>query len=368
MIKGRRTSIVHSEQFFDKIRQSHSCKISSRPYQIPPEEDAPACSPTPPQLNENQIPPEADAPAPSPASPQLKKQIPPEEDAPAPPAPSPTPPHLKKQIPPEADAPSPTPPQLKNIIHTVGPDFRRGEFRGQAGHDTLAQAYLSVFERFVEANKQTLRLLPISGGIFSGGQPIPEMTAHALRRVVEYLVNKNPELLVELAKRDIWLCIFEEREWGDFLGTGAFGYSGEEEEEDQVEGEVGGKEVGVGKKDEILESVSPPPGRAQSGGGGGPSPGRAQDGGDGGPSPGRAQGGGGGPEAMQVEVEGEHGAAVAEQHGGALAGMEGPERHGGALAGMEGVVFENAKEGEQQSADDMQEKERSSSKKRPREG
>jgi len=57
------------------------------------------------------------------------------------------------------------------VIHVVGPDFR-------VTHDItlLAESYVSVFREFITSGQTHLRLLPISGGIYSGNTDNPTVT------------------------------------------------------------------------------------------------------------------------------------------------------------------------------------------------
>ncbi|CAJ1328466.1 unnamed protein product, partial [Effrenium voratum] len=73
----------------------------------------------------------------------------------------------------------------KKCIHVVGPDFRMKD-RGFTEDDAvqeLALAYSNTLREFCTSGLRKLRLLPISGGIFSGPfkDDLPELTVRALQ-------------------------------------------------------------------------------------------------------------------------------------------------------------------------------------------
>jgi hypothetical protein len=60
-----------------------------------------------------------------------------------------------------------------HVVHVVGPDFRIGSPPRADAVEMLARTYANVLSEFVAVKQQhrtvrTLRLLPISGGVFSG--------------------------------------------------------------------------------------------------------------------------------------------------------------------------------------------------------
>lgn len=112
-----------------------------------------------------------------------------------------------------------------HCIHVVGPDFRRpisgkGEDPREHAVATLAAAYANVLNEFDASGCQTLRLLPISGGIFAGPwrDTVAELTRDALALACERVA---PEVATRLAsERRIELCIFMEQEVASFVTVG----------------------------------------------------------------------------------------------------------------------------------------------------
>eukprot|EP00438_Fugacium_kawagutii_P020857 Skav209429 [mRNA] locus=scaffold805:100482:102260:- [translate_table: standard] len=115
---------------------------------------------------------------------------------------------------------------MKKCIHVVGPDFRTSDdtFTEDDAVDKLAIAYRNVFEEFCSACTQhglrNMRLLPISGGIFSGRfkQDLPEMTARAVHAAYEQLSENEKK---QMKNSNIEMCIFMESELKEFQS--AFG-------------------------------------------------------------------------------------------------------------------------------------------------
>lgn len=113
---------------------------------------------------------------------------------------------------------------IVHCIHVVGPDFRSPTFgKGKPREHavaTLAAAYENVLAEFDASGCQTLRLLPISGGIFAGrwrGE-VAELTRDALALAC---VRVAPDVATRLAsERRIELCIFMEQEMASFVKVG----------------------------------------------------------------------------------------------------------------------------------------------------
>mmetsp|Transcript_57286 Transcript_57286/g.166215 ORF Transcript_57286/g.166215 Transcript_57286/m.166215 type:complete len:266 (-) Transcript_57286:40-837(-) len=98
----------------------------------------------------------------------------------------------------------------KHCIHVVGFDFRTRNMNKQEAIEVLTEAYGNVLMEFCTTGKKTLRLLPISGGIFSGywGQSMAQfstITAEALERAYWFL-PPDKQHLVDEAKLE--MCIF----------------------------------------------------------------------------------------------------------------------------------------------------------------
>ena len=112
----------------------------------------------------------------------------------------------------------------KNCIHVVGPDFRMRDFTRAEAVAELATAYGNVFNEFCEEGKKKglkkMRLLPISGGIFSGPfrEVLPELTAEAVQAAYVKLSEEQKKHMMDSS---IEMCIFMDAEFDLFRA--AFG-------------------------------------------------------------------------------------------------------------------------------------------------
>jgi hypothetical protein len=104
-----------------------------------------------------------------------------------------------------------------HVIHVVGPDFRESLTRNVPGRaideQQLSEAYKNVFVEFCKSSCETLRLLPISGGIFSGlykNQIKNEWTKVAINNAYSQLTEEKKKVL---NKREIHMCIFDDSEF-----------------------------------------------------------------------------------------------------------------------------------------------------------
>lgn len=121
----------------------------------------------------------------------------------------------------------------RHVIHVVGPDFRQGTWTEPLAVDALTAAYRNVFREYVgvigkapkagdvELPPHTLRLLPVSGGIFSGpfGERIPRMTWEALVKAYLQLREEERAVLLGPNCRSVNLCVYDEKEVHSFLGA-----------------------------------------------------------------------------------------------------------------------------------------------------
>eukprot|EP00759_Apiculatamorpha_spiralis_P011979 PhF_6_TR19088/c0_g1_i1/m.28075 len=115
----------------------------------------------------------------------------------------------------------------KNVVHVVGPDFRKGEWTRRAAVTALARAYCSVLAEYSEAirvgdggvTRHTLRMIPISGGIFSGpyAAEMPSLTWEAIELATRYLNSNEMDVLMSPSCRDISMCIFMEKDMPSFV-------------------------------------------------------------------------------------------------------------------------------------------------------
>uniref|UniRef100_A0A7S3B3J4 Macro domain-containing protein n=1 Tax=Haptolina ericina TaxID=156174 RepID=A0A7S3B3J4_9EUKA len=112
------------------------------------------------------------------------------------------------------------------VIHTVGPDLRVGDPTWKQAVRVLSRAYYNVLSEFHRERAKrdasapqltTLRLLPISGGIFAGAyqDQIAPLTMAALANGYRMLgAAEQKQLLGEAIQ--LHLCIFLEKEMSAF--------------------------------------------------------------------------------------------------------------------------------------------------------
>ena len=96
-----------------------------------------------------------------------------------------------------------------HVIHTVGPDFKLDlNLKRKEAVEKLAKTYKNIFTIAAQVGRHELRLLPVSGGIFSGKfrADMPGMTAEAIIKGYKML----SEWLRACIRIDITvkLCIF----------------------------------------------------------------------------------------------------------------------------------------------------------------
>ena len=99
----------------------------------------------------------------------------------------------------------------KGVIHVLGPYFRgkKEDYSSKQAVDDLSIVYENIFTEFVHSKRCVLRLLPISGGIFSGrfSDSLPQITFQAIKHA---FANLTPQLSSMLQTKTIHMCIFEE--------------------------------------------------------------------------------------------------------------------------------------------------------------
>jgi len=96
-----------------------------------------------------------------------------------------------------------------HVIHVVGPDFHSRKCTKADAVRELAEAYRNIFVAFLSCSVPTLRLLPVSGDIFSASfkADMPRITIEAIRDALRKL--QGPELQA-IQKRSICMCIYED--------------------------------------------------------------------------------------------------------------------------------------------------------------
>ena len=95
----------------------------------------------------------------------------------------------------------------KHVVHVVGPDFRSRPHSNLEGVQILGQVYSNVLREAAASGCQTIRLLPVSGGVFAGdfSADMHHLTMKALALGFE---NLSTELQSKVMKQDIKMCIF----------------------------------------------------------------------------------------------------------------------------------------------------------------
>lgn len=119
-----------------------------------------------------------------------------------------------------------------NVIHSVGPDFRQTKWsKAQGGTremviKALSSAYRHILSEFVTSGLKRLRLLPVSGGIFSGefGPDMPRITVEALRKGFSSLDGTSQACV--LGAEALELCIFMERDYDPYSEAVSEGRTG----------------------------------------------------------------------------------------------------------------------------------------------
>lgn len=103
----------------------------------------------------------------------------------------------------------------RHVIHAVGPDLRQAHSE-DAALKVLARAYRNIFAQFIDSNLPELRLLPVSGGIFSGSfkDQMPVLTMLAITEGFYQLSPSQQSAILD--RKKLYLCIFMDAEFGKF--------------------------------------------------------------------------------------------------------------------------------------------------------
>eukprot|EP00938_MAST-03A_sp_MAST-3A-sp1_P004145 g4145.t1 len=104
----------------------------------------------------------------------------------------------------------------KSVVHVVGPDFRQESKDNRSGLETLARAYTNILSETARSQVSSLRLLPVSGGVFAAHfrNDIHFMTWHALVQGFKNLSKEEQESILKMDS--LKMCIFMEKELDDF--------------------------------------------------------------------------------------------------------------------------------------------------------
>lgn len=130
---------------------------------------------------------------------------------------------------PNAEAPG----RYHLVVHAVGSDFRKpahgldgvpldggaAAWTREAAAASLARCYANILREFLRSGHGALRLVPMSGGIFSGefGPVIPSLTHEALRGGLAHLTQAE---LALAASKELEMCVFLEKELPAFREAG----------------------------------------------------------------------------------------------------------------------------------------------------
>merc|ERR1712125_76187 len=111
-------------------------------------------------------------------------------------------------------------PGKATVIRVVGPNFMQAQPATELeAVKLLAPSYASVFEEFAYSSATTLRLLPISSGIFAGsfGPVMPQITAAALDAGFKSLPMATRSMLRgRFATHKAEMCIFGNSDYDGF--------------------------------------------------------------------------------------------------------------------------------------------------------
>ena len=107
------------------------------------------------------------------------------------------------------------------VIHAVGPDLRVEDCDAEGAAALLSRAYGNILRQFAQARLDegaVLRLLPVSGGIFSGTflPKLPILTFQSLRKAL-YEVEPAVRTALIAPGVKLELCIFLEDEFAPFV-------------------------------------------------------------------------------------------------------------------------------------------------------
>ena len=104
------------------------------------------------------------------------------------------------------------------VVHVVGPDFRDGTWSKREAALELSRAYRNVLHEWVLSETKTLRLLPISSGIFAGtlSDELTPLTHEAICVGFEQLHPFDQQACIAEDRR-VELCIFNEGEYPKYV-------------------------------------------------------------------------------------------------------------------------------------------------------
>ena len=103
----------------------------------------------------------------------------------------------------------------RKCVHVVGPDFRELRVDAAGARTTLAGAYANVLREVADAGAPVARLLPVSGGVFSGHWALDmhHLTFAALALAYDGL---DAATRAKLDGVDVLMCIFVEAEHAQY--------------------------------------------------------------------------------------------------------------------------------------------------------
>lgn len=108
-----------------------------------------------------------------------------------------------------------------DVIHAYSYNFSRLKPKTEEECiDQLSEVYKKVFIKFIEINKPVLRLVPLSGNIFSGEYRgrMNRITFQAIQKAY-YSIEQEEEYKNKLNEKSIILCLFTEDEFNYYSIT-----------------------------------------------------------------------------------------------------------------------------------------------------
>ena len=112
-----------------------------------------------------------------------------------------------------------------DVIHAYSYDFRTSTYSSMNKAQCikeLSKVYKKVFDKFIETNKKTLHLLPLSGGLFAGihKSNMKTITFQAIQEAYQNIIKLNK--YSTLSQKTIILCLYSLNEFSTYFSTGFY--------------------------------------------------------------------------------------------------------------------------------------------------
>ena len=107
-----------------------------------------------------------------------------------------------------------------DVIHAYSYDFSTSTYssmnKAQCIRE-LSKVYKQVFDNFIETNKETLHLLPLSGGLFAGihKSNMKTITFQAIQEAYQNIRKLNKHSI--LSQKTIILCLYLPNEFSTYF-------------------------------------------------------------------------------------------------------------------------------------------------------